>query len=77
MIDAKTLGGLLSYMHTHAGEIAYRVNHSREHLPEEVAEKVESKIYYSEKDVLKLLKKIGLPEPEWGEVVDIDKFEIE
>ncbi len=31
-------------------------------------------IVYKEKDIIKLLTKLGLPEPIWGGNIDINKF---
>lgn len=35
-----------------------------------------SNIIYYEKDIIKLLVKLGFPKPIWGESIDIDEFDV-
>lgn len=60
MISAENLGGLLFGIHSHA-EIENDID------PEQIV--------YREEDIIKLLKKLGFPEPVWGKSIDIDSYD--
>lgn len=70
MVDAKTLGGLLFGIHTHA-ELLLKFD-----ADENAAAglKNPSEIIYREEDIIALLKILGFPEPEWGKSISLDDF---
>lgn len=57
-ITPEDLGGLLFGIHSHAEHEQYNPG----------------QIVYREDDIIKLLVKLGFPEPVWGKSIDLDEF---
>lgn len=87
MIPADDLGGLLFSIHTHAAQLLkskymFRCNGCGQKKARCLCEPGEkymndgAEIVYREKDVIKLLVKLGFPEPVWGKSISIDEYNL-
>lgn len=72
-ITGKDVAALLHGIHTHA-ELLFE-NKSGENLPNGLKIlKNPDEIVYREKDLLKVLKALGLPEPEWELSMSVEEW---
>lgn len=58
-LTSKELGGLLCGIHSHA-DIEGKIN------PDQIV--------YREEDIILLLRALGYPEPEWGDMIKLDDY---
>ena len=79
-IKGRDVAALLHPIHTHALEIEARVKWARKEMKrrgskeEECDDVMMSEIYYSEKELLPILKALGLPKPKWKLSMTIDQW---
>jgi hypothetical protein len=70
-ITGEELGAMLSNIHTHGELIMNRILYADTKIRRE---KEQSKIYYSEKELYKVIQALGLPYPIWGKTMTVKQF---